>query len=281
MSLVPMKAILDLAKQENYAVPAFDAIDYVSAEAIIAAAEKLSSSVIIMVPEAALPMLDVDKFFDFVVHRAKSATVPIAVQLDHGQKFETIIKAIHHGFSGVMIDGSSLPFEDNVALTKKVVEVAHAVGVSVEAEIGHVGGAEGDLEGGSIVDKDLYTKPEDAKKFVDETNVDALAIAFGTVHGLYKSEPKLDLELLQQIRNTVDVPLVMHGGSGVSDEEFKKSVKAGINKINIFTEISMAAVQQSVAYAQKKENKLHFGELAYVAKQTVQSLAERYILLFK
>lgn len=280
MSLVTMKEVLDLAKSQNYAVPAYDAIDYASVEAIIEGAEELNSSVIIMVPEAALPLVNMEQFFEFIIQRVRLSTVPIAVQLDHGQNFETVIKAIHYGFSSVMIDGSALSFDENVALTKKVVDIAHAAGVSVEAEIGHVGGGEGNLEG-SVVDKDLYTKPEDAKKFVDATNVDALAVAFGTVHGLYKSEPKLDLDLLREIKSLVNVPLVMHGGSGVSDEEFKKAVKAGINKINIFTEISMSATEAAVSYASGKNNKIHFGELVFVAKQNVKSLVKRYIELFK
>lgn len=281
MSLVCISKILNEAKEKGYAVPAFDVLEKVSAEAIISAAEKTNRPVILMVPEVALPLIDMEEHFGFLVKLAKKAKVEVALQLDHGKTYETVVKAIHAGFTGVMIDGSELPFEENVALTKKIVEVAHAAGIGVEAEIGHVAGGEGNMEEGSAVDKSLYTKPEDAKKFVEETNVDALAIAFGTVHGVYKGDPKLDLELLSEIKSIINIPLVMHGGSGVSDEEFKKAVKAGINKVNLFTEISMLAVSSSVEHCQKKDNKLHFVELVTVAKQTVASKVEHYINLLK
>lgn len=281
MPLVSINSILDEAKEKGYAVPGFDVLEKTSAEAVITAAEKTNSSVILMVPEAALPLINVDDHFRFLVNLAEKASVPVALELDHGTSYEMVVKAISYGFTSVMIDGSELSFEENVALTKKIVEVAHAAGVGVEAEIGHVAGGEGNMEEGSSVDTSLYTKPEDAKRFVEETNVDALAIAFGTVHGVYKGDPKLDLELLKEIKNIVNVPLVMHGGSGVSDEEFKKAVKAGINKVNFFTEISMLAVSSAVQHCQKKENKLHFVELVTVAKKSVESKVEHYINLLK
>lgn len=281
MALVTLKEILDRAKEEQYAVPAFDTLDHVSAEAVISAAESANSPVIMMVPEVALPMINVESFFEDLVKMANRAKIPVALELDHGKSYDVLVKAIRSGFTGVMFDGSELPFEENVAMTKKIVEVAHAAGVSVEAEIGHVAGGEGNMEEGSEVDESMYTKPEDAKRFAEETEVDALAIAFGTVHGVYKGTPKLDLERLTTIKNMVSVPLVMHGGSGVSDEEFQKAVKAGINKVNFFTEISMAAVASAVAYGQKKECKLHFIELLLVAKKTVAERVGHYIELLK
>lgn len=281
MALVTLKAILDEAKDKGYAVPAFDTVDIISVEAVLAAAEQMRRPVILMVPEAGLPFIEMDSFFGLMVEKAKSAKVPVALELDHGKRFDVLMKAIHYGFTSVMIDGSDLPFDENVAVTKRIVEIAHAAGVSVEAEIGHVGGGEGNMENGTDVDESLYTKPEDAKRFAELTGVDALAIAFGTVHGLYKGTPKLDMERLERIKRMVSVPLVMHGGSGVSDEEFKKAVKSGINKVNFFTEISMAAVAQSVAHCQQKQNKLHFAELTLVAKKTVASLVGHYIELLK
>lgn len=281
MSLASLKKILGDAKDDGYAIPGFDVLEKTSAEAVVMAAEKTNSPVILMVPEAALPLIDVAEHFDFLATLAKKAKVPVALELDHGKDLEVIKNAINAGFTSVMIDGSELPFDENVALTKKVVEIAHAANVCVEAEIGHVAGGEGNMDGGSSVDESMYTNPLDAKRFVEETNVDALAIAFGTVHGVYKGTPKLNLELLEEIKTMVDVPLVMHGGSGVSDEEFKKAVKSGINKVNFFTEISMLAVSNSVEHCIKKENKLHFVELITVAKNSVALKVEHYINLLK
>lgn len=281
MALVTCKEILDEANIGNYAVPGFDTIDHASVEAVISAAEERNQPVILMFPEEAVSLVDMESFFAFMVEKAKSAKVPVALEYDHGKEFGNIVKAIRYGFSSVMVDGSELPFEENVAFTKKVVEVAHAAGVSVEAEIGHVAGGEGNMDGGSEIAVDLFTKPEEAKRFYEETQVDALAVAFGTVHGLYKGTPVLDLERLQKIKELVPVPLVMHGGSGVSDEAFLDAVKCGINKVNFFTEISMAAVEQSVAHCQKKDNKLHFIELILVAKKTVSTMAGKYLDLLR
>jgi fructose-bisphosphate aldolase, class II len=279
MALVSLKEILDAAKEGGYAVPAFDAIDHASAEAIIMAAEELNRPVILMVPEAGLLLVDADIFMRFLVDRVKIARVPIALELDHGKSFAVIMKAIQCGFTSVMIDGSDLPNEENIALTGKIVEVAHAAGVSVEAEIGHVAGGEGSFDG-SDADEGMYTRPEDAKAFAEATGVDALAVAFGTVHGVYKGTPKLDIDRLKAIKESVTIPLVMHGGSGVSEEDFIRAIENGISKINLFTEISMAAVAKSVTHAQARENKLHFAELIYVAKMEVCSIAKKYIRLF-
>jgi len=279
MALASLKEILDAANKGGYAVPAFDALDHASAEAVIMAAEELNRPVILMLPEAGLLLVDADIFMRFLVERVKIAKVPIALELDHGKSLDVIMKAIRCGFTSVMIDGSDLPNDENIALTKKIVEVAHAAGVSVEAEIGHVAGGEGSFEG-SVVDESMYTRPEDAKAFAEATGVDALAVAFGTVHGVYKGTPKLDIKRLKAIKDSVTIPLVMHGGSGVSEEDFVRTIQSGINKINLFTEISMAAVAKSVAHAEARENKLHFAELIYVAKTEVSNIAKKYIMLF-
>jgi fructose-bisphosphate aldolase, class II len=279
MALVSLKEVLDASNQGGYAVPAFDTLDHASAEGIIMAAEELSRPVILMVPEAGLLLINADEFMHFLVGRAHIAKVPIALELDHGKSFAAIMKAIRCGFSSVMIDGSDLPNEKNIILTQKIVEIAHAAGVSVEAEIGHVGGGEGSFDG-SNADESMYTKPADAKAFAEATGVDALAVAFGTVHGVYKGNPKLDIERLKSIKERVSVPLVMHGGSGVSEDDFVKVVQNGINKINLFTEISMAAVAKSVSHARARENKLHFAELIYVARMEVYNIAKKYLQLF-
>jgi len=279
MPLVSCKEILDPARQQGVGVPGIDVIDPASTEGVISAAEALGLPVILMVPETAFPMLDVKVFFRYLVERASSTSVPVAVHLDHGESIETMQLAIASGFSSVMIDGSSLPLDENIALTKSVVELAHAAGVSVEAEIGHVGGGEGSFEG-TDVDVDLFTRPQDAQRFVEETGVDTLAVAFGTVHGIFNGTPNLDIPRLEQIRDRVGVPLVMHGGSGLSDEQFVSAIKGGITKINLFTEISMTAAAQAIEHGLKKNKKLHFAELLLVGQKTTEAMASKYLKLF-
>lgn len=279
MPLVTTKEILDSAQAKGVGVAGIDVIDPASTEGVLNAAHTLVLPVILMVPETAFPMLDVKVFFKYLIDRASAAAVPVAVHLDHGESIETMRLAIDSGFSSVMIDGSSLPLDENIALTKSVVELAHAAGVSVEAEIGHVGGGEGSFEG-SDVDVDLFTQSEDAQRFVEETGVDCLAVAFGTVHGIFKGTPQLDIPRLQSIRERVGVPLVMHGGSGLSDEQFVSAIKGGITKINLFTEISMTAAAQAIEHGLKKDKKLHFAELLLVGQKTTEAMASKYLKLF-
>lgn len=281
MSLVTMALVLENAKQGNYAVPAFDALEKDSVDAIIRAAERAERPVILMVPEAGLPLIKMEDLFPYMVEAAKKARIPVALELDHGKSYEVIVKAIHYGVTGVMIDGSELYYEDNVALTKRVVEVAHAAGVSVEAEIGHVAGGEGNMEEGSEVDVSMYTDPDDARRFAEDTQVDALAIAFGTVHGVYKGTPKLDLERLSEIKRKVSIPLVMHGGSGVADEEFQKAVAAGINKVNFFTEISMSAAARAAELCRERNDKIHYAELVFAAQRKIEEISGHYLDLLK
>lgn len=281
MSLVTMASILRNAMQGNYAVPAFDALEKDSVDAIIKAAEAVDRPVILMVPEAGLPLINMEQFFQYMVESAKRARIPVALELDHGKCYETIVKAIHYGFTGVMIDGSELSYEDNAALTRRVVEVAHAAGVSVEAEIGHVAGGEGNMEEGSEVDVSMYTDPDSARHFAMDTQVDALAIAFGTVHGVYKGTPKLDLGRLSEIRRQVSIPLVMHGGSGVSDEEFQKAVAAGINKVNFFTEISMSAAVRAAEFCKERNYRLHYAEMVFAAQKKIEEITGHYLELLK
>ena len=279
MPLVSCREILEPARLKGVGVAGIDVIDPASTEGVISAAEALGLPVILMVPETAFPRLDVKAFFKYLVDRARSTSVPVAVHLDHGESIETMKLAIESGFTSVMIDGSSLPLDENIALTKSVVELAHAFGVSVEAEIGHVGGGEGSFEG-TDVDEGRFTRPEDAQRFAEETSVDTLAVAFGTVHGIFKGTPKLDIPRLEQIRERVGIPLVMHGGSGLSDEQFVSAIKGGITKINLFTEISMTAAAQAIEHGLKKNKKLHFAELLLVGQKTTEAMASKYLKLF-
>lgn len=247
MPLVNLKTVLKGCVENHTAVGAFDALDHTFAEAIIKAAEETRTPMILMVGDFEGP--DYENFYPYLVDRLQRTTVPICLHFDHGSSFERCMLAIRRGCTSVMIDGSALPFEENVALTKKVVEAAHACGVDVEGEIGCIGSSTGTMEGAGECS---YTDPQSAKEFVELTSVDALAIGIGTVHGVYKGEPKLDFERLEKIRALVDVPLVLHGGSGLSTEDFRHVIKSGINKINAFTGLSIAVTEA----VKKKANEL-------------------------
>ncbi len=231
MALVSLKEILSL--QEKGAVGAFSTYDLFSAQGIIAGAEKANMPVILMIGSAVLSKPGNEEIGALMVKLAKEAKVPAAVFLDHSKTFELCMKAIQIGFSAVMIDGSYLSFDENVALTKKVVEAAHAVGVSVEAEIGALAG----IEDGEAVADAKVTDPKDAAEFASLTNVDALALSIGNAHGLYKGVPHLHYEVLEGTAKLIDTPLVLHGGTGLSKEQFAKCIDLGVKKVNIGTEI--------------------------------------------
>lgn len=232
--LVTLKEILSEAVGKKYAVPALNGHDFFTAQGCLLACEQAGCPVILMYAADFTFPADFrqDVHLRMLLEMGRSAKVPVCVMLDHAGSFELCMQAIHFGCGGVMIDGSTLPFAENAALVRRVVEAAHACGVSVEAEIGHVGGYEGTPDEG-IAKPQFYTKPEEAEAFVERTGVDALAVAFGSNHGPYQGTPHLDIERLREIRRRVgDLPLVLHGGSGLPDEEFAKAVDGGINKVN-------------------------------------------------
>ena len=236
--LVTGAELLQDAHKRGYAVGAFNVNNMEIVQAIIEAAEETNSPVILQASQGGLKYAGVEYIAELGKLAARRAKVPVVVHLDHGTDFDQVMLCIRHGFSSVMIDGSRFEFEGNVAITKKVIEVAHAVGVSVEAELGKIGGTEDDI---TVSDKDAnFTDPEEAKRFADETNVDFLAIAVGTAHGVYKGEPKLDFDRIKAIKEITNMPLVLHGSSGVPDEAIEKAVSLGINKINIDTDLRMA-----------------------------------------
>jgi fructose-bisphosphate aldolase class II len=232
-SMVPM---LKKAQAEKYAVGLFDAHNLEGILAILDAASEQRSPVIIapfFVPRGPVTAL--------IRELAVDAPVPVAIELDHGRNFQAVMECIRAGFTDVMIDASTLPYDENLALTCKVAEVAHAVGLGVEAEIGHVG------QGTDYADvearKAALTRPEDAVRFAAATGVDILAVAIGSAHGLYQGDPELDLERLREIRAQLDIPLVLHGGSGISDDDFRAAIAEGICKVNIYTNMAVAAVE--------------------------------------
>ncbi|MBQ5634577.1 MAG: class II fructose-bisphosphate aldolase [Clostridia bacterium] len=233
--LVNLKDVLIPAQKGGYAVGLFNTTDTDMLEGVLAAAEELRAPVIIGTAEVLLPFGELKLIAPSVRAAAERATVPVVLHYDHGLTVERCIEALDLGFTSIMFDGSAGDADANIELTRKVVEMCHARGVTVEGEIGHVGNA--DVEG----DQDNnYTTPEEAKAFVEATGVDALAVAIGTAHGAYKHKPCLDLNRLAEIRSTIDTPLVLHGGSGLTDDDFRNTIKNGIAKVNIFTDLCLA-----------------------------------------
>lgn len=232
---------LDLMKhahENNYAVGAFNVNNMEIVQAIIEAAEETQSPVILQASQGGLKYAGVEYIAEMSKVAARNASVPVAIHLDHGTDFVQIMKCIRNGFTSVMIDASKHDLDQNIEVTKSIAEIAHAVGVSVEAELGKIGGTEDDI---TVSDRDAtFTDPDEAERFVNETGVDFLAIAVGTAHGPYKGEPKLDFDRIKAIKEKLNMPLVLHGSSGVPEESIRKAVSLGINKINIDTDIRMA-----------------------------------------
>lgn len=237
MPLVTTKQLLLDAQKNGYAVGAFNVENMEMVQAVVDAAQELHSPVIMQTTPSTVKYADVDYFFANAKTAAEKATVPVVLHLDHGNSFDLAMKAFRAGYTSIMIDGSHENFEDNIILTKAVVNACHPADVPVEAELGKVGGKEDDLEGG---EGNPYTDPMEAKIFAETTGVDSLAVAIGTAHGVYKGVPKLDVERLSEIREAVSVPLVLHGTSGVPDETVKECIKRGICKVNYATDLRIA-----------------------------------------
>jgi len=267
--LVTAAELLRDSVEKRYALGAFDTTSYPLTEAILRAAEESQTPLIMMMPPFAYGRSYDDAYTRHMVQRCREIKTPVALHLDHAAKFEQIQHAVESGFSSVMIDASALPFAENVEMTRKVVRYAHERGVSVEAEIGHVGGGEGALKPAEA-DSSGYTNPDDAVKFVEETGVDLLAVAFGTVHGSFLGTPKLDLPRLRTIRQRLPkIPLVMHGGSGLSDDDFRAAVASGVNKINVFTEISTLYTCEVCKALGASSGKLHLHNAVTPAEDAV------------
>ncbi len=236
MPIVTSEQMLLDAQAGGYAVGAFNAENMEMVKAIIQAAEELCAPVMIQTTPSTIRYGTLDTYAAIVAAEAENASVPVCLHLDHGSSFELAMQAIYAGYTSVMIDGSKLPFEENIAVSKKVADVAGALGIPCEAELGKVGGKEDDLEAVA----DTNTDPMEAKEFVERTGVTSLAVAIGTAHGFYVGTPVLDKERLSEIRQVVDIPLVLHGASGLSDDDVRDCVKRGICKVNFATELRAA-----------------------------------------
>lgn len=270
--LVTLKEILEIAEEKKIAVGAFNAPNLESLQAVIGAAEELNLPVIMQFAQVHECYISLDEIGPIMVERAKKATVPVCVHLDHGEDLEYVQKALDLGFTGVMYDGSTLGYEENVANTKKAVELAGKAGAYVEAELGSMGRREsgmGDKSGADDETK-IYTDPVQAKAFVEETGVDALACSFGTTHGIYLTEPRLDFSVVENVRRECGgIPVVMHGGSGVSKEDFHKAIHAGVRKINYFTYMDKAAGSAVKEYC----DSLAEGQPAFYADAAIKAIA--------
>lgn len=237
MPLVTSKELLQKAQQGGYAVGAFNVENMEMVQAVVAAAEELKSPVIMQTTPSTVKYAGLDYYYANVKAAAEKASVPVVIHLDHGNSFDLAMQALRTGYTSIMIDGSHDSFEENIKVSKAVADACRPSGVSVEAELGKVGGKEDNLDGG---EDNPYTDPQEAKEFVEKTGVDSLAVGIGTAHGVYKGKPNLQFDILSQIREVVDIPLVLHGTSGVPDEDVKECIKRGICKVNYATDLRIA-----------------------------------------
>ncbi len=275
--LLNMKDLLKPANEHNFAVPAFNIGTGQILNGVMDTCEKLKAPVILAIHPFELEFQG-DSFIKMCIDRANRSYLPVCIHLDHSD-WGPITRAIRAGFTSVMIDASHLPFEENIAITKEVCDLAHPLNVSVEGELGTIGTTDGDTEGGA--DTILYTKPEDAVRFVEETGVDTLAIAIGTSHGLYPAglQPELKQDLLTEIKSKVSIPLVLHGGSGNKDSEIAEAVKRGINKINISSDIKDAFYQKLRVTLEDKKLREPF-ELYPDSVKAMNEVVEHKVKLF-
>ena len=236
--LVNMREMLREARREQYGIGFFNAVNVEMARAIIETAEEMRAPVIVGTAEVLLPAMPLERVAEYLIPMARKASVPVAVHYDHGLTFDKCMEALDLGFSSIMYDCSTAPYEENIAAVKQMVEICRGRDATVEGELGHVGDNEGagKLENPS----DYYTDPDMAADFVRRTGVDALAVAVGNAHGDYRFPPKLDFDRITAIRDAAGTPLVLHGGSGLSDDDFREAVKRGVCKINIFTDLDKA-----------------------------------------
>ena len=262
MTLVNLTNMLQRALVEHYAIGCFNAVDLQSARAIVAAAETEQSPIIIAIAEVHLKYVSLDVLLPICIQLTERSSVPIAIILDHGKTFTTIMKAIQMGVSSVMFDGSIYEFEENIQKTQELVKIAHSIGISVEAELGHVARPEDnpDKEETDLNDP-IYTRPQDVNEFVNRTGVDALAISFGTMHGICKQSPKLNLDIVREIKSISKVPLVMHGASGLSDGDIRAAIAAGITKINYYSDIAYSTAKCIQDKLNQNENPSYYHDI--------------------
>lgn len=277
--LVNLVEILNIAKEKNYAIGAFNTPNLESIIAVIETAEKFNVPVIISHAELHEEIMPLRIIAPIMLQCAKNTTVPVCVHLDHGENLTYLEKALEYGFTSIMYDGSLLSYEENVSNTIKAVEMAKKYNASVEAEIGILGGREAGSRDNGVKIEDSYTNPDLAERFVKETGIDALAASFGTAHGFYKVKPKLDFNRIKKINRLVNIPLVMHGGSGVSPEDYTTAINNGIRKINYYSYMSRAGVN-GVETLMKETKVEFFHNLVVAATNSMKSDIEKAFKVF-
>lgn len=278
--LVTMNEVLKYAEEHNCAVGSFNTPTLENLWAVIDAAEKKNVPVIIMHAELHEPIAPLSLIGPIMVLVAKNSKVPVCVHLDHGEHLEYIEKALKLGFTSVMYDGSLLPYDINMNNTKKCVEMAKKYGASVEAEIGILGGRES-LDSKKITkQEDMYTDPELAKRFVEDTKIDALACSFGTAHGIYKVKPKLDFDRIIKIKELTNLPIVMHGGSGVSKEDYVKAIECGVRKINYYSYSGREGLYAAIDLIKENKDLTFYHEIAFAAKEAMEKDVVKAIKVF-
>lgn len=283
--LVTLNEVMKIAEEKKIAIGSFNTPNLEGLQAVTEAAEELGLPVIIQFAQCHEPWVPLSIMGPIMVEAAKKAAVPVCVHLDHGETIEYLQQALALGFTAVMYDGSVLSYEENLANTKKVVEMAAKTGASVEAELGSMGKRESGTgeDSGAEDETKIYTDPEQASVFVRETGIDALACSFGTTHGIYLSEPKLDFEVVRNVRKlTNDIPVVMHGGSGVSKEDFRKAVEAGVRKINYFTYMDKSGGNAAVDYLDslKEGEPVFFSSISMAARDAMKENVKAAMLQF-
>ena len=277
MALTTMHDILIPARAGGYAVGAFEVWDLASVQIMIVAAEECSQPVILQLSPGEIELAGLEDTSQIALYHARRSTVPVALHLDHGDTFERVLQCIHHGFTSVMLDASHLPLEGNIAATREVVRAAHACNVTVEAELGRIGGSETGID----LDEDeaALTDPDEAETFVAETGIDALAVAVGTVHGFYKGEPNVRLDLLEEIAAKVSIPLVLHGGSGTPDDVVRKAISFGVAKVNICTEVVAAYVNRFIEHRGEPDFRYLTGHIFAAPAEAAKEVVLRKIRL--
>ena len=278
MCLVNTVELLKHAEKNSYAVGAFNVINLDFLNGILEAAEIMKSPVILNIAEVHFPYVNIEQITPAIIQMVEKATVPVVLNLDHGLSFEAVVRALKCGFSAIMYDASKKPFEQNIEETRLVVKMAHSVGISVEAELGQVGGAEGGKKAAKAK-REYFTDPALAERFVKETGIDALAVSVGNVHGFYDGAPELDFELITEIKSRVGIPLVLHGGSGISDDDFRRAIKLGMSKINFFTEMCKLATDK-VRELISSNDDIFIQDLLKASKDTVRDVVMERIMVF-
>lgn len=283
--LATLNDVMKIAEEKKIAIGSFNTPNLEALQAIIGAAEELDLPVIIMFAECHEPWIPLDLIGPIMVEAARKSSVPVCVHLDHGETLPYLEKALKIGFTSIMYDGSVLPYEENRDNTKKAVKMAKKTGASVEAELGSMGRREsgaGDKSGEDDETK-IYTDPELAKKFSYETGIDALACSFGTTHGIYLKEPRLDFDVVRNVRKLTDnIPVVMHGGSGVSREDFRKAIEAGVRKINYFTYMDKAGGGAAAEYVKglKEDEPVFFSSVSMAARDAMKENVKEAMKMF-